>query len=178
MQSAWVEQVRRFNAAKLAGPVPISVAQFHDSTNASTIIISHCRFQSHDSTNASTIIISNCRFQSHDSTNASTIIISHADFSRTIPRFYKCFKRINICHCPLQSRDSTNASTIIISDCRIQSHDSTILQTIVIISLSLSLSLPISEAPFQDSTTASMIIILKHGGNKECGIPPKVPFSK
>jgi hypothetical protein len=27
--------------------------------------------------------------------------------------------------------------------------------------------LPISEAPFQDSTTASMIIILKHEGNKE-----------
>jgi len=139
VQSAWVEQVRRFNAAKLAGPVPISVAQFHDSTNASMIIISHCRFQSLDSTNASRIIISHCRFQSHDSTNASTIIISHADFSRTIPRFYKCFKRINICHCRLQSRDSTNASTIIISDCRIQSHDSTILQTIVIISLSLSL---------------------------------------
>jgi hypothetical protein len=45
----------------------------------------------------------------------------------------------------------------------------TILQTIVIISLSLSLSIsfPISEAPFQDSTTASMIIILKHEGNKE-----------
>jgi hypothetical protein len=32
---------------------------------------------------------------------------------------------------------------------------------------SLSLSLPISEAPFQDSTTASIIIILKHEGNKE-----------
>jgi hypothetical protein len=27
--------------------------------------------------------------------------------------------------------------------------------------------LPISEAPFQDSTTDSMIIILKHVGNKE-----------
>lgn len=117
-QSAWVEQVWRLNAAKLARPVPISVAQFHDSTNASTIIISHCRFQSvtwfykcfkriiiypfqsRDSTNASTIIISDCRVQSHDSTILQKIAIISlsliADFRSTIPRFYNCFNNHHI----------------------------------------------------------------------------------
>jgi len=90
--------------------MPISVALFHDFTNASR---------------GSTSVIADFSRVILQMLQRSSSLI--AEFSHTIPRFYK--------------RSSS--------------------------SLSLSLSLPISEAPFQDSTTASMIIILKHGGNKE-----------